>query len=84
MISGDVVIMTRAELKEHENTWFQKGVVRGRFEERMDAEEQRKRIREEYQESGLVRLARPPAPDGDGTTVGPQAAAQPITGAKED
>lgn len=33
----------------------------------------------EYPESGLVRLARPPAPYRDGTTVGAQPAAQPIS-----
>lgn len=35
-ISPDVVIMTRAELDALENKWFQKGVERGRFEQRSD------------------------------------------------
>lgn len=35
-VSPDVVIMTRAELDALENKWFQKGVERGRFEQRHD------------------------------------------------
>lgn len=35
-----------------------------------------KAFNDEYPESGQVRLARPPAPDGNGTTVGAQPAAQ--------
>jgi len=33
LISHEVVILTRAELKERENAAFQRGVERGRFEE---------------------------------------------------
>jgi len=35
-ISPNVVILTRAELKERENAAFQRGVARGRFEESYD------------------------------------------------
>lgn len=33
MISDDVVILTKSELEDFKNKWFQKGVDRGRFEE---------------------------------------------------
>ena len=36
MISKDVVIITTKELEEVKNAAFQKGVERGRFEERSD------------------------------------------------
>lgn len=41
MISSEVVIITRAELKGAENAAFQKGVARGRFEERAEYPEGR-------------------------------------------
>lgn len=37
------------------------------------------RLKQNTRESDLVRLARPPAPDGNGTTVGTQSVAQPTT-----
>lgn len=35
-ISPNVVIMTKAELLDYRDEWFDKGVQRGRFEERCD------------------------------------------------
>lgn len=36
VISGNIVIMTREELRERERSWYVRGVERGRLEERMD------------------------------------------------
>jgi hypothetical protein len=52
-ISSSVVIMTQDELLAYRNEWFQKGVERGRFEERSD----QSRAKEPEAGGGLCRAA---------------------------
>lgn len=70
MISPNIVIMTRDELDAIKNDSFQRGVLRGRFEERADMKK--------YQEDGSGTAREAPSTIRNGSPVEAQPARPPF------